>query len=605
MEENSTGAFVTQVFEPSDASEMKVSVTYSFLPGSPLKVGFLVEWLGGETAEDVQLTWRISSINGDYYTYAGALVQMQTESPSTEILLKPSTGKAGDSSIGFYHAGKEITREGYAANQSGCLAMKVDWGDAGLAVARAALDPAGKVLTLTFGNFTLSRSRSICVDPTITTKDDLDDASVAEEAPHDNFGSSEVIQTRLYKEENGTIFRYRFYIKFSLVSLPAGASISSAKIYLYLYLSSSQWRYIGAHYAADNSWTEEDITWQTRPDFTASATAVTWVSTGAGWFSWSVTADARQGFLSNQKRVFSECFKDEYETSGVPTVPSNIRKIFYSKEATASNGTLHPYLQVAYTLKAFAVLVASGWDRANNKGRYYNDIMFMYDTLKDNYNYTDSQIYVLYCDGCMPTTDTLTQEEYDLTIKNHENVIDFPATPASMQYVFTSIAGASDSETFIFVFMAGHGDRNNTLAHSYFCAWGADISDQDFNGSNYLGKITSYSLELIVMGQCYSGGFINWISNSKRVIYAACSSSETSWPHDGNKYDEFLYYFVSALHGETPDGKSVNADKPEQELTPGTVVLYEVYKYADEMDTIETQKNYPSSGYQIDWYTTL
>ncbi|WXG44416.1 MAG: DNRLRE domain-containing protein [Promethearchaeati archaeon SRVP18_Atabeyarchaeia-1] len=588
MEENSTGAFVTQVFEPSDAPEMKVSVTYSFLPGSPLKVGFLVEWLGGETAEDAQLTWRISSISGDYYSYAGALMQMPSNGSSAERLLQSSADKAAVTSISFYRLGEETTLEGCTASCSDSLAMKVDWEDAGLAVARAALDPVCKALTLTFGNFTLNRSRSVRIDPTVTTKDDLDDAGVTEEDKNANFGSSETIRMMLYKEENGTIYRWRFYVKFSLVSLPAGASISSAKIYLYLYLSSSQWRYIGAHYAADNSWTEEDITWNSGPGFAASATAVTWVSTGAGWFSWSVKADARQGFLSNQKRVFSECFKDEYETSGVPTAPSNIRKIFYSKEATGSNATLHPYLQVTYTLKAFAVLAASGGDRVNNYACYYNDIMFMYDTLKVNYGYTDSQIYVLYADGNQPSPSNLAEGEYG-RIVSHSNVIDYSATPANLSTVFTSIAGASDSETFIYVFAAGHGDRSDP--HSYYCAWGADISDQDFNGSNYLGKITSYSLELIVMGQCFSGGFIDWISNSKRVIYTACGPANQSWRLGPDfKYDAFLYYFANTLYGKAP----------------GTITLWYAFENAKLNDKSgDNPQRYPSSGYEIDKYTTL
>jgi hypothetical protein len=222
----------------------------------------------------------------------------------------------------------------------------------------------------------------------------------------------------------------------------------------------------------------------------------------------------------------------------------------------------------------YAILIAGGWDAQNNWARYYNDMMFMYDCLTARYGYTADTTYVLYADGQQPTANNCPDPANAVA---HANVIDRSATPANVQWAFGQVAARAISDDFVFVFTTDHGS-NQPAGHTYLCLWGQQqVSDTDFAGSSYLGAIRAYYREVITMEQCYSGGFVNPMANTRRTIATACTATQVSWACDTEgAYDEFVYHWISAVNWANPNGQAVNADTNGD----GRISMTEAFRYA-------------------------
>jgi len=269
------------------------------------------------------------------------------------------------------------------------------------------------------------------------------------------------------------------------------------------------------------------------------------------------------------------CLRHAYDDSEPGTTgPRYV--YFYSGDAAEG---YRAELEINFGHK-YAVIIAGGGDRLHNYARYWNDIMFMYSALQVKYGYTDAEIYVLYANGAPPTAANC-PDPGNASWAQYTNRIDFAATSANLSSVFNTLSSSMGSNDFLFVFTTDHGN-NQTAGHASLVLWGEMIQDNVFAGSNYLGKITSYYREVIVMEQCYSGGFIDDLTNVKRVIMTACTATQLSWPCDTEgQYDEFAYHWISAVNGATPSGTQVNADANSD----GIVTAREAYNYAQSHDS--------------------
>ncbi|MCX6681833.1 MAG: Ig-like domain-containing protein [Methanoregula sp.] len=200
--------------------------------------------------------------------------------------------------------------------------------------------------------------------------------------------------------------------------------------------------------------------------------------------------------------------------------------------------------------KYYALLISGGINQANNHARYFNDIMFMYNTLIE-YGYSPGHINVLMSDGC--------DAGYDRHISNTAPMYDdsksctyftpglvAPATRATVSDNLTkyAVGGAKElkQDETLFIFTTSHGGNvaagatpNNNIVT--LCLWGNEcISDDDFVG--YLNNINVGNITM-VMEQCFGGGFkdefINPDSasltnaNQKRVLITASDYNEPSW----------------------------------------------------------------------------
>ncbi|MCK4613196.1 MAG: DNRLRE domain-containing protein, partial [Thermoplasmata archaeon] len=152
-------------------------------------------------------------------------------------------------------------------------------------------------------------------------------------------------------------YEKRGIVTFDLSSIPSGAQVTSAILYLHEYSTQGTARTIGVH-RVTSSWTEGGITWNSRDgtnnwgtaggDFISTATeqkSISWTGV-LKWDTWDVTSDVT-AFVSGTYSNYGWIVKDENEGAG-----ANYYWQFNSKEA-ASN---QPKLQVTYTL-----IDASSW----------------------------------------------------------------------------------------------------------------------------------------------------------------------------------------------------------------------------------------------------
>lgn len=124
-----------------------------------------------------------------------------------------------------------------------------------------------------------------------------------------------------------------------------------------------------------------------------------------------------------------------------------------------------------------------------------------------------------------------------------------------------------------------------------------EISASEF--AKEVKKINSLARKHIVLGQCYSGGFIYPLLSSdpyvEMSVATASESDKLSYAMSDLKYDEFLYHWISAAVGRTPDGQTVDADKNGYV----GVSAYEMFRYAEDNDTQNEKPQYSSKSESI------
>ena len=112
---------------------------------------------------------------------------------------------------------------------------------------------------------------------------------------------------------------------------------------------------------------------------------------------------------------------------------------------------------------------------------------------------------------------------------------------------------------------------------------GADMLDDEM--AVFLDRIDANVIS-IFMEQCFSGGFIDDLSASDRVISTATEEETMSW---GNLFVEL---FTSAFHRATPYGEAVDADHDQN----GHISMREAFNYAAEHDYYDETPQYDDNG---------
>ncbi len=184
-----------------------------------------------------------------------------------------------------------------------------------------------------------------------------DDAVVINTDPDGNYGQDERIFTWTAYMAGS---RGRSYIKFSLNGLPDRSMISSATLNLYQYDAGGFVPWVSIYHVSDDTWTEDDVTWNNRPlpdpsspDTPNAPDLINRLNIGygEGWVSfdllssgmWDYNADAADGYVT--LLIKSDEKGDE-------------RHVFYSSEETVA-GNFAPYLEIA-TVPAPAALPLLG-----------------------------------------------------------------------------------------------------------------------------------------------------------------------------------------------------------------------------------------------------
>lgn len=242
----------------------------------------------------------------------------------------------------------------------------------------------------------------------------------------------------------------------------------------------------------------------------------------------------------------------------------------------------------------WAVIISGGVRSDVNWERYWNDCSAIYKCLRQTYNYSRERIIVVMSDGKSSGLDRrMNNETYmssplDLDGDGTDD-INYSATRSNLSNVFNYLRGQVKSDEQVLIFVTDHGARRNN--ESYICLWnGEEISASEF--TQEVKKINSGSRKHVVLGQCYSGGFIFPLSSCSNITVATASmKDELSWSSGDNLYDEFLYHWISAAAGRTPEGTVVDADRNYY----AGVSAEENFRYAQNNERRKETPQYESS----------
>lgn len=136
----------------------------------------------------------------------------------------------------------------------------------------------------------------------------------------------------------------------------------------------------------------------------------------------------------------------------------------------------------------------------------------------------------------------------------------------------------------MFIFVIDHGSRDNYT--TYINLWGNEtISDSELQG--FLAPITFKPVNVnVVLGQCFSGGFILKLSAIDcSVVSTASAANEFSWSCPDIPYDEFVYHWTCAINKANHLGTPVLSDTDNN----GRVTMDEAFEYARNNDRMSQE----------------
>ncbi|TFG95864.1 hypothetical protein E4H12_12365 [Candidatus Thorarchaeota archaeon] len=238
------------------------------------------------------------------------------------------------------------------------------------------------------------------------------------------------------------------------------------------------------------------------------------------------------------------------------------------KDAVRDMDYLIEHIQLPVDLDAekYAILYSGGIKPEKAYYRYWNDIIYMHFLLQMK-GYSSDNIYVVYKDG-------VGEDPY--------TPVDYPATHASLDTVFAQLSVEMGARDTLFFYTTNHGGNGGISVWDPMDSSGALTHAQV---SDWLDSITCDHM-IIVMEQCVSGKFIQYISAANRVILTACSDGESSFGCDTEgQWDEFVYHFMSALYGFKLPGGLGDADADY--YSDGQISMREAFIYAAVHDSRE------------------
>ena len=218
-------------------------------------------------------------------------------------------------------------------------------------------------------------------------------------------------------------------------------------------------------------------------------------------------------------------------------------------------------------MKKHAILLSGGINRSANAPRYRKDLEFAYEVLVNDCGFDESNIEVFYADGA------------DLSFVG--NII--KTKEARKQYVFESLKNAignlDKTDEFVLI-VSNHGGEKDG---GNICLWGCEtISLEEL--SQLLQQMEAK--KILLLGECFAGNILDYnISNA--CVMTANIKRKVSYAWITRNYDEFLYHFLSYIHGIYPDGNPLK-QKGENNIK-------KAFQYAVDMDilgpnSIEGQK---------------
>lgn len=275
--------------------------------------------------------------------------------------------------------------------------------------------------------------------------------------------------------------------------------------------------------------------------------------------------------------------------------PSDIRLIPVHKNNNVPEDTVKVRVakgpENAFAANTYAVILSGGKNKNCNNARYWNDCSFIYQTLTKKYRVPKGNVKVLMSDGTDPAAD-MCREVGDPYISSPLDLdddgnpeIEYSATKANLRRVFSELSNELGDEDHLFVYVIDHGGYDYQKKSSYICLWNDEkLYPEELN--SYLDGCEAGYISF-VMGQCYSGGFVEPLRADNRLVMAACSADDLSYGCEDLPFDEFVYHWTSAVNGVTAFGDKISADGNADD----NVSLGEAYTYARQKDVYSNGDN--------------
>ena len=272
---------------------------------------------------------------------------------------------------------------------------------------------------------------------------------------------------------------------------------------------------------------------------------------------------------------------------------SSFRNVKPRLKAPGASNTPNPL-----AARTYALIISGGVNPVANYERYWNDCSFIYQTLVRRYDVPKENIYPIMSDGTNPgadmnlTTGGFASQSLDLDFDG-ENEIKLAATKANIQSTLNSLVAKLQKDDHLFIYVIDHGGTDDHNKQSYICLWNQQ-SLYDYELAEMLTPFTSKSVNVnVVLGQCFSGGFIDNLTKIGCVVATASKGHQSSWACPDIPYDEFVYHWTCAINGTnhvgyTKDysGSPIDADSDND----GYISMKEAFAYAKAKDRINYEE---------------
>ncbi len=235
--------------------------------------------------------------------------------------------------------------------------------------------------------------------------------------------------------------------------------------------------------------------------------------------------------------------------------------------------------------RTYAIILSGGISLYSNHERYWNDCSFIYQTLVNKYGVPKSHIYPIMSDGDDPaidmrrTTGGFISQPLDL---DNDGIADISlaAEKQNIQNVLNGLINDIREDDHLFFYVIDHGGSDDKVSKSYICLWNYDkLYDHEL--AAMLAPFTKEYVNVnVVLGQCYSGGFVDDLSAIGCVVSTAVTGSELSYACPDIPFDEFVYQWTCAVNGANHKGVPVDADTDDNDR----VTMEEAFAYAKAND---------------------
>ena len=239
--------------------------------------------------------------------------------------------------------------------------------------------------------------------------------------------------------------------------------------------------------------------------------------------------------------------------------------------------------------RTYAIILNGGIDKDNNYSGNWIHCSWIYKVLHHGYGIPKSHIWAVMADGKDPAWDyknfkgELISSNPDLD-NDGEDEIRYSATRVNVKKTIDEIASLIRKDDNLFIFVADHGHTDDRDGTSTICLWNKEEL-YDYELAEWLSPVFDKGATVcMLLGQCYSGGFLDNFTRPGCVVMAAApkwaEGTSTVIDKDENVLVDLLYHWTTAITGTDEEGHKKGAFAAADLDEDGVVTMEEAFRYA-------------------------